>query len=159
METIRENLLLRSKNALSVFMGTEGTTSSTELYLRMNASSKGLLPLNIGETNVSDMQEYVGAEETISQTQKRPTSQIHPDYYETFRTMAEDDKKKELEESQENALINIYSSLSGAQAKSKSLKCGPLLRKEGKKLFVFEQYRINWVGKYIYIQIYVYLQI
>nr|KAF7416796.1 hypothetical protein H0235_011327 [Vespula pensylvanica] len=146
METIRENLLLRSKNALSVLMGTEGTTSSTELYLRMNASSKGLLPLNIGETNVSDMQEYVGAEETISQTQKRPTSQIHPDYYETFRSMAEDDKKKELEESQENALVNIYSSLSGAQAKSKSLKCGPLLRKEGKKLFVFEQYRINWVG-------------
>ncbi|XP_046825795.1 uncharacterized protein LOC124427229 [Vespa crabro] len=146
METIRENLLLRSKNALSVFTGTESTASSTEHYLHMNASSKGLLPLNIGETNVSDVQEYVGMEETISQSQNRPISQIHYDYYETFRLMTEDDKKKELGEYQENALINIYSNLSGAQAKSKSLKCGPLFRKEGKKLFVFEQYRINWVA-------------
>lgn len=150
METVRQNLLLRSKNALSVFTRTEGTISSTsssaEPYLRMNASSKGLLPLNIGEMNEFDMPEYVGAEETTSQNEKRPNSEIHPDYYETFSSKTEDDKKKELEESQENTLVNIYSSLSASQAKSKALKCGILFRKEGRKLFVFEQYRINWVA-------------
>lgn len=149
-ESVRKNLLLRSKNALSVFTKTEETTlstsSSAEPYLRMNASSKGLLPLNIGEMNELDMPEYVGAEETTSQNEKRPNSEIHPYYYETFSSKTEDDKKKELEESQENALVNIYSSLSASQAKSKALKCGTLLRKEGKKLFVFEQYRINWVA-------------
>ncbi|XP_015171676.1 PREDICTED: uncharacterized protein LOC107063975 [Polistes dominula] len=150
METVRKNLLLRSKNALSVFTKTEGTTSSTsssaEPYLRMNASSKGLLPLNTGEINVSDMPDYVGAEETISQSEKRPNSQIYPDYYETFLSKIENDKKKELEESQVNALVNIYSSLSASQAKSEALKCGILFRKEGKKLFLFEQYRISWVA-------------
>ncbi|XP_043488351.1 uncharacterized protein LOC122515176 [Polistes fuscatus] len=150
METVRKNLLLRSKNALSVFTKIEGTTSSTsssaEPYLRMNASSKGLLPLNIGEINEFDMPEYVGAEATTSQNEKCPNSEIHPDSYETFPSKIEDEKKKKLEESQENALVNIYSSLSASQAKSKALKCGILFRKEGKKLFVFEQYRINYVA-------------
>ncbi|KAI4493127.1 hypothetical protein M0802_009677 [Mischocyttarus mexicanus] len=121
METVRTNLLLRSKNALSVFTKTESTTtsSSAEPYLRMSASSKGLLPLNTEETNNElDLPEYVGAEETIHQNDKPHNSLIHPDYYEIFQSIVEDDKKKELEESQDNALVNIYSSLSASQAKT-----------------------------------------
>ncbi|KAK2588884.1 hypothetical protein KPH14_001747 [Odynerus spinipes] len=149
LETIRENLLLRSKTALSVFTMTDGTTSAAEPYLHMNASSKGLLPLQITETKELDAQEYVGAEEHGVKTddQKRPLSQIHPDHYETFLSVvAEDEKKREQEETKESALVEIYRSFSAARAKSNSLKCGPLFRKEGKKLFVFEQYRISWVA-------------
>ncbi|XP_076649496.1 uncharacterized protein LOC143357129 isoform X2 [Halictus rubicundus] len=46
----------------------------------------------------------------------------------------------------ENTLIEIYASFPAAEVKSKCQKCGPLYRKEGKKLFVFEQYRTCWVG-------------
>lgn len=146
LETVRENLLTRSKTTLSIFALSNESSSAAEPYLHMNASSKGLLPLQLLETNELDTQEYVIAEETVqTNDQKCQTSQTHLDHYETLISI-ENEKKKELERGQENSLVKIYLGLSGAQAKSKSLKCGPLHRKEGKKLFFFEQYRVSWVA-------------
>lgn len=152
LECIRNNLLIRSKDTLTMFMVDRlGVSNSPEPYLNMNAARpKGLVVTS--KTESSELQEYVGAEE--SRTQKQ-----HQDYYETLRTIDsttsnvfavnnEMASPPETEEQTENTLFHVYTNLSAAQAKNKCQMYGSLDRREGKKLFVFEQYRPCWVGKY-----------
>ncbi|OAD59581.1 Src kinase-associated phosphoprotein 2-B, partial [Eufriesea mexicana] len=140
------------KDTLTMFMVERiGPSISPEPYLNMNAAgSKGLMTTLKTE---AELQEYVGAEEHHP-IQKQPQQQ---DYYETFQgvestnnvtpTIYEtDDNVQTKEEEIENKLIDIYACFSAAQTKTKCQICGPLYRKEGKRLFVFEQCRACWVG-------------
>ncbi|XP_076248968.1 uncharacterized protein LOC143188524 [Calliopsis andreniformis] len=146
LESIRDNLLLRSKETLTLFAVERiDRSGSPEAYLNMNASGRsGLLAVLKAD---SELQEYVGAEEQWPQKQQQ-------DYYETFQavelirgnTIESSDRDGSNEEEIENALIEIYMNLAATQTKGTCQKCGPLSRKEGKKLFVFEQYRDCWVG-------------
>ncbi|CAL7936172.1 unnamed protein product [Xylocopa violacea] len=151
LESIRDSLLIRSKETLTMFTVRRiGRAASPESYVNMNAAgSKGLMATLRTE---AEMQEYVGAEEH-HQMQK----QQQQDYYETFpkvdstnnAVLAVDettDHFQNKDEEIENKLINIYASFSAAQTKSNCQMCGCLYKKEGKKLFVFEQYRSCWVG-------------
>lgn len=129
-----------------------GPSASPEPYLNMNAvGSKGLMTTLKTE---AELQEYVGAEEH-QPTEKQPQQQ---DYYETFQGVESTDNVtvtvhetgdnvETKEEEFENKLIDTYACFSAAQTRTKCEICGPLYRKEGKKLFVFEQYRACWVGK------------
>ncbi|XP_012140188.1 uncharacterized protein LOC100879848 [Megachile rotundata] len=142
LECVRSNLLIRSKDALTMLVVERLVRSSSpEPYLNMNAAkSKGLV------TKVeTELQEYVGAEE-------RPEKQPQQDYYETLQTVESSNvitingTDKDADEQTENTLLEVYANLSAAQAKSMCQMCGSLYRKEGKKLFVFEQYRAYWIG-------------
>ncbi|XP_032670135.1 uncharacterized protein LOC116843656 [Odontomachus brunneus] len=143
LESLREKLLQRSKNTLSAI---KKTSSSPEPYLDMNSGPKTILLTK----NENDTEEYVGMEES-------PQKQNHQDYYETFEhesqpkmvlIAAENVERARSEQDNEEgnqALMNIYKNLSAAQSKSKCHKCGPLHRKEGKKLFMPEN-RACWVA-------------
>lgn len=151
LENIRDNLLIRSKDTLTMFVIERiGRSTSPEPYLNMNAAgSKGLMVTLKTET---ELQEYVGAEE---QPQKQQQQQ---DYYEAFQGMESTNNttiaihetinnRQTKEEEVEHTLVNMYANFSATETKSKCQLCGLLYRKEGKKLFVFEQYRSCWVGK------------
>ncbi|CAL7947052.1 unnamed protein product [Xylocopa violacea] len=151
LESIRDSLLIRSKDMLTMFTVQKiGRAASPESYVNMNAAgSKGLMATLKTE---AELQEYVGAEEH-HQMQK----QQQQDHYETFPKIDSTnntvpaveetaDHSQNKDEEIENKLINIYASFSAAQTKSNCQMCGSLYRKEGKKLFVFEQYRSCWVG-------------
>ncbi|XP_017753317.1 PREDICTED: uncharacterized protein LOC108545957 isoform X2 [Eufriesea mexicana] len=129
LESIRDDLLIRSKDTLTMFMVERiGPSISPEPYLNMNAAgSKGLMTTLKTE---AELQEY-GVEST---------NNVTPTIYET------DDNVQTKEEEIENKLIDIYACFSAAQTKTKCQICGPLYRKEGKRLFVFEQCRACWVG-------------
>ncbi|XP_023287587.1 neurofilament heavy polypeptide [Orussus abietinus] len=135
LEATRGNLLSRAKTTLVAV--TTGPSSSPGPYLDMNPG-KGLSL--VGRTE--DLEEYVGAEE--------PQVQAPQDYYETFQELdksrPESLQEDPAKEESENLLQEIYMNFPAAQTKSKCQKCGPLQRKEGKKLFVFEQFRGCWVG-------------
>lgn len=151
LENIRDNLLIRSKDTLTMFVIERiGRSASPEPYLNMNAAgSKGLMVTLKTET---ELQEYVGAEEHPQKQQQQQ------DYYEAFQGMESTNNtataihetinnRQTKEEEIENTLVNIYANFSATETKSKCQLCGLLYRKEGKKLFVFEQYRSCWVGK------------
>ncbi|XP_017885189.1 uncharacterized protein LOC108628043 [Ceratina calcarata] len=144
LESIRDNLLIRSKVTLKTFVVDKtGRGVSPEPYLNMSAGSKGLISL---ETE-TELQEYVGAGEHCQMQKEHKESQ--QDYYETFQGIEppnNTDNNQSKDEETENMLINTYSSFSAVLAKSKCQICGSLYRKEGKKLFVFEQYRACWVA-------------
>lgn len=70
LESLREKLLARSRETLSVTTMTRG---SPEPYLDMNSGPKSLL---LRKSEV-DSEEYVGMEESKKQN--------HQDYYETFQ--------------------------------------------------------------------------
>ncbi|XP_011146446.2 uncharacterized protein LOC105187375 isoform X1 [Harpegnathos saltator] len=145
LESLREKLLVRSKDILTA----SATSSSPEPYLNMNSGPKTILLTK----NDADTEEYVGMEE--------PPQKNHQDYYETFehesepKTLASvaqneqtemqnaQDTRNHGENSQE--LLNIYKNLSAAQSKNKCHKCGPLHRKEGKKLFMSDN-RACWIA-------------
>ncbi|XP_043248366.1 uncharacterized protein LOC122395101 [Colletes gigas] len=145
LESIRDSLLIRSKDTLTMFMVKRiERSTSPEAYLNMNAAgSKGLV---IASKTEAEGQEYVEAEE------HPPQKQSQCEYYESFDTVEPtnnvdgDDLKSKDKETAESTLMDAYANFSTAQTKSKCLKYGPLYRKEGKKLFVFEQYREYWVG-------------
>lgn len=155
LENIRDNLLVRSKDTLTMFVIERiGRPASPEPYLNMNATgSKGLMAATL--KTETELQEYVGAEE-YHEMQKPQQQQ---DYYETFQgvestnntivlsTHETIDNIQNKGEEVENTLMDIYANFSATETKSKCKMCGPLYRKEGKKLFVFEQYRACWVGK------------
>ncbi|KAG7211158.1 hypothetical protein KM043_010482 [Ampulex compressa] len=135
LETIRKNLLFRSKDTLT-FIAIDRSTSP-EPYLNMNGASKG----SDSSQRDNELQEYVDAG-------GRPAAK-HQDYYETFQEPEESpaaDQARDAKENSADTLMDIYSSLPASQLGDKSHKCGPLYRKEGKKLFVFEQYRACWAG-------------
>lgn len=142
LECVRSNLLVRSKDALTMLVVEKLVRSSSpEPYLNMNAArSKGLTP-----KVETELQEYVGAEEPRAEKQQQ-------DYYETLQTVdsrnviAINGTDKDPDEQTENTLLEVYANLSASQAKSMCQMCGSLYRKEGKKLFVFEQYRAYWIG-------------
>ena len=151
LENIRDNLLVRSKNSLTMFMIERiGRSASPEPYLNMNAAgSKGLLAATV--KTETELQEYVGADEQQQQQQQQ-------DYYETFQGIESAnnvespihetmDSNIESKEETDNTPIDIYANFSVAETKSKCQLCGPLYRKDRHKLFVFEQYRGCWVGK------------
>ncbi|XP_050582355.1 uncharacterized protein LOC126918474 isoform X1 [Bombus affinis] len=154
LENIRDNLLVRSKDTLTMFVIERiGRPASPEPYLNMNATgSKGLTAATL--KTETELQEYVGAEE-YHEMQKPQQQQ---DYYETFQgvestnntivlsTHETIDNIQNKEEEVKNTLMDIYANFSATETKSKCKMCGPLYRKEGKKLFVFEQYRACWVG-------------
>lgn len=153
MESLREKLLKRSKNTLRFML----TRSSPEPYLDMNSGPKTILLT----TTEADTEEYVGIEES-------PQKQNHQDYYETFEHEnqpkltapiatghAEKQRARDEGRNKEDGetLINIYKNLAAFQSKSSCHKCGPLHRKEGKKLFMPES-RACWislVGSYLLI--------
>ncbi|XP_076675584.1 uncharacterized protein LOC143372856 [Andrena cerasifolii] len=152
LESIRDNLLVRSKDTLTMSMAerrVERRSTSPEPYLDMSAAGpKGLLAASKAEV---DSEEYVKVENNSPQKQQQ-------DYYEAFQTVGsttsdtlsaanpETSQHPEKQQQLENILTDIYASLSAAQTENTCQKCGPLYRKEGKKLFVFEQYRLCWVG-------------
>lgn len=136
LENLREKLLTRSKNTLSLTTMPRG---SPEPYLDMNSGPKSLL-LRKSET---DTEEYVGMEGSKRQSH-------HQDYYETFenegQSVANERSEQNDDETEEGqTLIRIYKKLSAAQIKSKCHKCGPLFKKEGRKLFRLES-RACWVA-------------
>lgn len=142
LERVRDNLLARSKVTLKSLDKTGEV--SPEPYLNMNAGPKGLMCL---ETE-TELQEYVGAEEHYQMQKEHEQSRQND--YETFQgtePLNNIERDQGNDEETENAFIEIYSSYSASLAKSKCQMCGSLYRKEGKKLFVFEQYRACWVGK------------
>ncbi|KAL6423148.1 hypothetical protein ACFW04_010080 [Cataglyphis niger] len=136
LENLREKLLARSRETLSVTTMTRG---SPEPYLDMNSGPKSILL----RKNEIDSEEYVGMEESKKQN--------HQDYYETFQNgdeiVAEDECAEQNDDETEEGqtLIRIYKNLSAAQIKSKCHKCGPLYKKEGKKLFLSES-RACWIA-------------
>nr|XP_033331076.1 uncharacterized protein LOC117223062 [Megalopta genalis] len=152
LENLRNNLLTRSKQSLTTFMIKKfGTRSSPEPYLNMTpVAPKGLMPAIEKE---GELEEYVGAEEPQKQKQQH-------DYYESFQTVeanhaaaaatassvAPSVSPRDKDEKIENTLIEIYANIPAAETKSKCRKCGPLYRKDGKILFLFEPYRMCWVA-------------
>ncbi|XP_017794152.1 PREDICTED: uncharacterized protein LOC108575769 [Habropoda laboriosa] len=151
LESIRDNLLIRSKNTLTTTFAVD-RIASPEPYLNMNAAGpKGLIKATL--KTEAELQEYVRAEEQSPQD----------GYYEAFQpnpiessngaavqvqaqVLQAADNIRNKEDRVENTLVEIYASFTAAQTKSKCQICGSLIRKEGKKLFVFEQYRTCWVG-------------
>ncbi|KAL0116810.1 hypothetical protein PUN28_010021 [Cardiocondyla obscurior] len=112
-------------------------SSSSEPYLDMQSGPKSLLLRNEG-----DLEEYVGMEESNSCTNTQDY------YYETFdnKNQAMSVRREEDNEQDEaQVLISIYKNLSAVQVRSKCHKCGPLHRKEGKKLFLSES-RACWIA-------------
>ncbi|XP_018052493.1 PREDICTED: uncharacterized protein LOC108689981 [Atta colombica] len=149
LESLREKLLVRSKNILSATMA---RASSPEPYLDMKSGLKSLL-LTKSE---ADSEEYVGMEESQKRIQIHPRTHTHQDYYETFdgslqtASASSITNVKYLEQSDDRdeggqMLIGIYKNVSAMQIKSKCYKCGPLYRKEGKKLFLSES-RACWIA-------------
>ncbi|KYN04378.1 hypothetical protein ALC62_05144, partial [Cyphomyrmex costatus] len=146
LENLREKLLIRSKNTLSVTMA---RASSPEPYLDMKSGPRSLL-LTKSKT---DSEEYVGMEE--SQKKSILRTHTHQDYYETFENngslqTASVSSVTNLKQSNDHdeggqTLIGIYKNVSAMQIKSKCHKCGPLYRKEGKKLFLSEN-RACWMA-------------
>ncbi|XP_029178704.1 uncharacterized protein LOC114946406 [Nylanderia fulva] len=136
LENLREKLLTRSKDTLSL---TRVPRGSPEPYLDMNSGLKSLLL----RKNETDTEEYVGMEGSKRQSH-------HQDYYETFENeaqgVANDRSEQNDDETEEGRmLLRIYKKLSAAQIRSKCHKCGPLFKKEGKKLFLPEG-RTCWVA-------------
>ncbi|XP_076286866.1 uncharacterized protein LOC143212211 isoform X2 [Lasioglossum baleicum] len=171
LENLRNNLLKRSKQTLTTFAAERfGTRASPEPYLNMSPAAirpKGLMPtIEKG----SELEEYVGAEEPPKQKQQQdyyesfqtveanhaaavattiaPNSSSSTSSSSSASTFASgmSSQPQVKDEKKENALLEIYASFPAAEVRSKCQKCGPLYRKEGKKLFVFEQYRTCWVG-------------
>ena len=140
IENVRENLLSRSKASLLNFV--IGPPSSPEPYLDMNAG-KGLL---LAAKSHNEIQEYIN---TDHNSEPRPNQ----DYYETFQEINSPKTDTSLstedpnEESLEDTLVSIYSSLSAAQTRATCNKCGQLYRKEGRKLLIFDPLRSCWVGE------------
>ncbi|CAL1679655.1 unnamed protein product [Lasius platythorax] len=140
LESLREKLLTRSKDTLSI---ATMPRTSPEPYLDMNSGPKSLLL----KKSEADSEEYVGMEGSKKQNNH------HQDYYyETFENEGRqgvanerrpEQNDDETEEGQ--ALIRIYKNLSAAQIKSKCHKCGPLFKKEGRKLFLSES-RACWIA-------------
>jgi len=136
---VREELLTRAKNILSVTR----TSSPDYPYLDMNSGPKTLLLMKNG----TELNEYVGMEGSGKQS--------HQDYYETCENQSKIPPSvlsKSLEEHTDHdlrqeaqKLIRIYEKLSAVQARDKCHKCGPLYRKEGKKLFLSES-RACWIA-------------
>ncbi|XP_066581334.1 uncharacterized protein [Prorops nasuta] len=160
LENARTKLLTRSKNALSTvkMIAPVCVSPSPELYLDMNVS----VPRSLLLRSKRDSEVYVGAE------RENTKKSIHQDYYETCNVdknslTEESSRSKEralsilkgsIKETEDTALLRVYKNFSVADAKISSRKCGPVYRKEGKKLFVFEQYRSSWlalVGSYLLI--------
>ncbi|KYN28139.1 Src kinase-associated phosphoprotein 2-B, partial [Trachymyrmex cornetzi] len=152
LENLREKLLIRSKNTLSVTMT---RASSPEPYLDMKSGPRSLLLTKSG----ADSEEYVGMEESQKRTlQIHPRTHTHQDYYETFEndgslqtasassiTNVKYPKQSDDRDEGGQMLIGIYKNVSAMQIKSKCYKCGPLYRKEGKKLFLSES-RACWIA-------------
>ncbi|XP_076169963.1 uncharacterized protein LOC143148012 [Ptiloglossa arizonensis] len=143
LESIRDSLLIRSKDTLTMFMVEKiGRSTSPEQYLNMNAiRPKGLVAVSKTQ---AELEEYVGAEEHSAQ-------KLQHDYYETFQSVEAtnnitSDHPLNQDEEIERIVVEIYQTFPAAQTKIKCQKCGPLFKREGKKLFVFEQYRACWVG-------------
>ncbi|XP_011051567.1 PREDICTED: uncharacterized protein LOC105144384 isoform X2 [Acromyrmex echinatior] len=149
LESLREKLLIRSKNTLGATQA-----SSPEPYLDMKSGLRSLL-LTKSE---ADSEEYIGMEESQKRTQIHPRTYSHQDYYETFEnngslqtaSASSITNVKYLEQSDDRdeggqMLMGIYKNVSAMQIKSKCYKCGPLYRKEGKKLFLSES-RACWIA-------------
>ncbi|KYQ57134.1 Src kinase-associated phosphoprotein 2-B, partial [Trachymyrmex zeteki] len=151
LESLREKLLVRSKNTLSVTMAR--ASSLAEPYLDMKSGPRSVL-LTKSE---ADSEEYVGMEESQKRTQIHPRTHTHQDYYETFEndgslriasaSSITNEYLKQNDDRDEGGqmLIGIYKNVSAMQIKSKCYKCGPLYRKEGKKLFLSES-RACWIA-------------
>lgn len=139
LESLREKLLVRSRETLSTTTMTR-ERDSPEPYLDMNSGPKSLL-LRKSE---GDLEEYVGMEES-------PKKQNHQDYYETFENEGQSVDQNDCPEQNEDEtdegqkLIKIYKNLSAIQIKSKCHKCGPLYKKEERKLFLSES-RACWIA-------------
>ncbi|XP_036150975.1 uncharacterized protein LOC105835166 isoform X2 [Monomorium pharaonis] len=157
LENLREKLLIRSKSILNVT--TTMMAGISEPYLDMKPGSKSLL----WTRNGTDSEEYIGM--CVEESQKHIQTHSdrmsgHQDYYETFENERQiasasaniySGKNDDRDESQ--MLIGIYKNLSAMQIKSKCYKCGPLFRREGKKLFLSES-RACWtalIGSYLLI--------
>lgn len=106
----------------------------------MNSGPKSLLL----RKNEGDLEEYVGMEES-------PKKQNHQDYYETFENEGQSVDQNDCPEQNEDEtdegqkLIKIYKNLSAIQTQSKCHKCGPLYKKEERKLFLSES-RACWIA-------------
>jgi len=139
LRKVREELLTRAKNILSVTQ----TSSPDYPYLDMNSGPKTLLLMKNG----TESNEYVGMEGSGKQS--------HQDYYETCENQSKIPPSvlsKSLEQHTDHdvgqeaqKLMRIYENLSAVQARDKCHKCGPLYRKEGKKLFLSES-RACWIA-------------
>lgn len=138
LENLREKLLARSENILSIV--TTAQSSSSEAYLDMKVGPKSI-SLNSGPKSETDSEEYVGMENS--------SHQVLQDYYEIFepKTAAikaiepSIERNNDREESQ--TLIKIYKNLSATQSRGKCHKYGPLYKKESRKLFLSEN-RACW---------------
>lgn len=145
LESLREKLLVRSKDTLSV---TTIRASSPEPYLDMKSGPRSLL-LTRSE---ADSQEYVGMEEHQKHIQLHARMHTHQDYYETFENESQAASVNKYPEKNDDrdkgqTLIEIYKNLSAMQIRGKCYKCGPLYRKEGKKLFLSERGgRACWIA-------------
>lgn len=145
LENVRENLLSRSKATLLNL--TIGPPSSPEPYLDMNAG-KGLL---LAAKSQNEIHEYINAD----QNSEPRTNQ---DYYETFQEINDPKNETSLsfedqnENSFEDTLLSIYSSLSAAQTRATCNKCGQLSRKGDRKIipFIDSSFRSCWVGMYTF---------
>lgn len=116
----------------------------------MKAASKSV-SLKVDPKSEIDLEEYVGMENSPQQT--------HQDYYEIFehdgQTVAPNDvtvnatpresPERNNDRDENQTLIRIYKNLSAAQSRSKCHKCGPLCKKESKKLFQSE-IRACWIA-------------
>lgn len=137
LENLRVKLLARSKNTLSAATRA-GASSPDKPYLDMNSGLKSILL-----KSESKSEEYVEKEES--------QKQIHQDYYETFEngiiivTPAENSKRNDEDRDEDEALIGIYKHFPAAQVRNKCHKCGPVYKKEGKKLFLSEG-RTCWIA-------------
>lgn len=144
METSRKSILSDSKDMMASLLSGANTreASSPEPYLDMRPG-KGLLMQSTIE-NSEQLEEYVDAEAKVQE----------PSYYETFQELK--DHRASVNSAEinirgedvESAIIDIYLSLTPNQTRSICAKCGSLELKEGKKLFVFEQFRTYWVGQW-----------
>ncbi|XP_020292534.1 uncharacterized protein LOC109859075 [Pseudomyrmex gracilis] len=148
LENLRVKLLARSKNTLSAVTRAQGASSPDKPYLDMNSGPKSILL-----KCESKSEDYVEKEESQKQT--------YQDYYETFENgiiivnPTENSSERNDEDwDEDETLIGIYKHLPAVQVRSKCHKCGPLYKKEGKKLFLSEGGRTCWIaliGSYLLI--------
>ncbi|XP_012214738.1 muscle M-line assembly protein unc-89 [Linepithema humile] len=141
-ESLRQKLVMILKNKLTTM-----TRVSPEPYLNMVPGPKSLLQHTLPKSE-TDSEDYVEP----SQKQIKIPIGADQNYYERVgansqivATVASESSERSDDQDENRRLIEIYKNLSATQAKGKCHKCGPLHRKEGKKLFLSES-RACWIA-------------
>lgn len=147
-ESLRQKLIMTLKSKLTTM-----TRVSPEPYLNMVPGPKSVLQHTLPKSE-TDSEDYVEPSLKREREQIGIVIEADQNYYErvgnnsqAVAAAANVSSERNDDQDENQRLMEIYKNLSVTQAKSKCHKCGPLHRKEGKKLFLSESsYRACWIA-------------